>query len=50
MKTCLPLFVNGFLLVYVLNYPKQMIDKLLVEGVMKVLKGFTVFYSCLFSL
>jgi len=35
MKTCLPLFVNGFLLVYVLNYPKQVIDKLLVEGVLR---------------
>ena len=31
----LPLFVNGFLLVYVLNYPKQVIDKLLVEGVLR---------------
>lgn len=35
MKTCLPLFVNGFLLVYVLNYPKQVIDKLLVEGILR---------------
>ena len=35
MKTCLPLFVNGFLLVYVLNYPKQVIDKLLVECVLR---------------
>lgn len=32
LKSCLPLFLNGFLLTYVFNEPKLVIDKLLTTG------------------
>ncbi len=35
LKSCFPLFLNGFLLTYVFNEPKLVIDKLLASGTLE---------------
>ncbi|MGT2744073.1 lipopolysaccharide biosynthesis protein [Streptococcus phocae subsp. phocae] len=46
LRECFPLFINGFLLLYIYNYPKYVIDNFLEAGILKpgVQKDFNIIF------
>lgn len=52
IKECFPLFINGFLITYIYNEPKLVIDKLLSKGVLEtgVQRDFSILFMPVFVL